>query len=644
MKVFLNSICLLSTFFLASSSAFSAPASSDKPYELTIVLDVAPNKVLTEVFRDQIERELREGLQAALGDLARVKVVRDHPKLADIHARGLGRALDAWKECSNVKTHFVLIDLVANQYEIQARQYDGPSGTASPVVRVERTPDRAFVARTAALLIERDFGFIATFRAWPKAKDAKDQPQNVQLELQGAGFGVPLSRWVKQGDVFAIVQMFDGSRAPRPVDWALVQIQDLPRDDASNGACTGRLFWRFKMPVPEGFGHSHYRCIKLGAIRAPVRVRFLQQKNANPLSSLTVQVRRQGFQGEAPSLFTSFTDSSGNFTTAQPNVQPFDRAAFVTVLSSGKPLALLPLPLVSEEPVVVVVDVKADTDDMLIRRIDSWRTQVNEASLVQVHIFQEIQDLAQKPGASREKIVKRAQDGLKRTQEDYEYLQAEEKELLDDPEIKRLDPKQQEQMKQQEQTLEDLKNGEKELKKFVDKQEKILQEENSPERKAALALFADAELALKKADYGQAIELYQKGLLVIDDPSVRKTLEKLEADWKPRSDAHREARAFIYDKWPDLDTVGLDREMETARKALEECIRVGDKIGPLKLYLASKTHIIHLQKELEGLKPAINVDDEKPAQLIKKIADDLQKLVADTLKFLDKESNKLPKK
>ena len=52
--------------------------------------------------------------------------------------RGLQHALDSWKYLSNTKIHFVLIDFVQGQYEISAREYDGTTGLASPVVRQVR--------------------------------------------------------------------------------------------------------------------------------------------------------------------------------------------------------------------------------------------------------------------------------------------------------------------------------------------------------------------------------------------------------------------------------------------------------------------------------------------------------------------------
>src|SRR5438105_668927 len=41
---------------------------TDKPYRLQVVLRIAENRLLTLVFWDLVERELRESLQAALGD------------------------------------------------------------------------------------------------------------------------------------------------------------------------------------------------------------------------------------------------------------------------------------------------------------------------------------------------------------------------------------------------------------------------------------------------------------------------------------------------------------------------------------------------------------------------------------------------
>ena len=72
---------------LAFPALAHAQSERNKPYELQIVVHVAPNRLLTEVFRERIERELHDGFQGALGDMGRVKVTHEHPRLPDVLAR-----------------------------------------------------------------------------------------------------------------------------------------------------------------------------------------------------------------------------------------------------------------------------------------------------------------------------------------------------------------------------------------------------------------------------------------------------------------------------------------------------------------------------------------------------------------------------
>ena len=62
---------------------------ASKPYRFQVVLHMTEHPFFTDVFRDKVKRELHDSLQAALGDLARVEVVTDHPRLQEVLARGL---------------------------------------------------------------------------------------------------------------------------------------------------------------------------------------------------------------------------------------------------------------------------------------------------------------------------------------------------------------------------------------------------------------------------------------------------------------------------------------------------------------------------------------------------------------------------
>src|SRR5205807_8376908 len=141
----------------------------------------------------------------ALGQLGQVEILSDHPLRAEVESKGLQQTLDAWKQVSDVKTHFVRIDYNQGQYELQALQHDGWTGLASPVLRTARTNDRFFVARTAALLIDQDLGLAGTVAA------PSPQTDEVNVTLKGGALGVSLGRWVKPDDVFAVARVYQAA-------------------------------------------------------------------------------------------------------------------------------------------------------------------------------------------------------------------------------------------------------------------------------------------------------------------------------------------------------------------------------------------------------------------------------------------------
>src|SRR5438067_1118494 len=143
------SLCVYLCLSVASPARAALDPELKTPYQLRVVLHIADHRALTPVFQQQLQRELAGQLQLTYGPLARVEVVRVHRLLKDIRARGL-QALDDWGELSGFKTHFVLVDYADGCYRLQARQHDGMTGMASPVIRRDQTPEPRLVARTAA--------------------------------------------------------------------------------------------------------------------------------------------------------------------------------------------------------------------------------------------------------------------------------------------------------------------------------------------------------------------------------------------------------------------------------------------------------------------------------------------------------------
>jgi hypothetical protein len=600
-----------------------------KPYKLTVVLHVADNRLLTVPFQERVERELREGLQAALGDLGDVKVVREHPKLAEVLDRGL-RSLDTWNERSGVKTHFVLIDFSGTDYEIEARQYDGLTGTATPLVRRDRTQDREFVGRAAAQMVERDLGIIGTFPTWPRGA----KPQKVQLELKGGGLDAPMNRWVQKSDVFAVVQIPTGSGTGRVVPDAIVQVEAPPGE--GEATCTGNLFWR-RNP-PGGAGVAGYRCVKLGAARGPLHMRLVQMKpdgspGVLPSPAPTLQVRRHGFSGEDDTHLNVNADPKavGSYDTSKLGDKGrFDRVAFVTVHYGGEPRAEIPVVLLDDQPVTVPVTL-LEKDDAGVAELNKrlWRRSVLYSYAEQSMAFTE---LSAKKDTPRAKLIEMAREAAKRSEEDLARLRAERGEVYG----KNLTDADKRDLAQADQRLKAIEAGVAELNRYVARQEQIDKEEKDPKNQRVLEQLERGKLLEKDGELGKAIALYEE---ILQDGFKSEELEqrvkKLRELWEPKSPEHRKARDFIYHTWPTLDTAGLQSQMEEARKALAVCRQVGDTVGPQKLYKGIQTHAARLLKEAEGLRD-VNEEDAKQLKVIKDLGAELTRLETEIKVFLDK--------
>ncbi len=317
-------------------------------------------------------------------------------------------------------------------------------------------------------------------------------------------------------------------------------------------------------------------------------------------------------------------------TTPDGDKGLFDDVAFVSVTSGmDPPRPQIPVALLDDRPVVVPVNVTAEAGSALASRRAAWERNVSDSVMVQITLFKEIQELMSRPEGAKQALEK-ARAGLKRTEADLEGLEAERAELEKEGGASFRPPREM-------QRLKDLEEGKKQLVSFLGKQDEIERTENDPKRKAWRSLVEQARLLEKEAEVGKAIGIYKKVLGEgLDSAELQKHLEDLEKAWKPVDEAHADARRFIYNVWPILETARLKEQMAEAEKAFAECRRAKDLIGPLRLFKATEAHAVRLKKELDALNPSINIDDEKPAQLIKEIAPGLSKLAGDIQLYLQK--------
>ena len=613
-------------FFLFSSLLFPLPLArgaldpeTDKPYRLQVVLRIAENRLLTPVFRDLVERQLRESLQAALGDLASVEVVRQHPLLKEVEAKGLQAALDGYSILSDAKIHFVLVDFVDGLYEIQARQHDGFTGLASPVRR-SSTADRQLVARLATLLIDQDFGLAGTVE--------QIQGDRVTVKLKGGRLGARLGYWLQKDQVFAVIQIMQGSAQQRRsfrMPLTLLQVLEEPRGEA----CRCRLLSRpFKDPLPQAPSVLGYRCLKLGTTEAPLRLRVVvrDDKLGTPVPNAQVRISTRGF-GVDDILDTVSTNQDGLVRSPHS----YKHVAFVRILTFEKLVTQVPIEIIQDQTITCPVNVSAETaaqGELLYRR-EQWLRHVNDGLDVANNLVKELNAMAAMTEPSSESALRRAQAGLTALQNDISNLTAEHAGLSADG-VKES-PRGEEGLKQL-QGLHDTLQG------FIGELQANVTKEKDPKRKELIKLAAQAKFQEQEAEFDAAIKLYKQVQAQGEDtPELRAKIAALEGARKPKNKQHEKAQAFIFDAWPKLETATqINARLEEARLAFSTCREVGDTLSPQKLLKAYAMHTERLAKEGDTLQPQDKEDDRKTAQLIIDLSQKLKEFNEQVKEYLRK--------
>jgi hypothetical protein len=593
----------------------------DTPYRLKVVLDVGSNRLLTPLFLDQVERDLRDILQTELGALARVEVARTHPLLKEVRSKGLDLALKNYRRLSEDKTHFVRIDFTGGRYEIQARQHDGLTGLSSPLVRRAATDDRLLVARTAALVVKQDFGLVGTVTRVSGSK--------VTVALKGGELGVRLTDWVEPTEVFAVAQIARGSRGRRsvPMEWALLQVTSAPQ----NGVCSCQFYHRFKRDtLADQGGVLGYRCLKLGTLRgAPLRMRFLDFKTHAPLDSLQVHVSSTGFDAAAKKLATN---REGLISRTEDT---YSHVAFVRVLSAGKVRASIPVAMLSNRTVDCLISISAQAEEegeKELRR-DRWVRRIFDSLRVAADRVTRLNELGKK-NQVREAFVE-AKEGLDNLNADLKSLKEERDRLRQEGGLD---------LREGEQGLEELQKRQKELSPFVVKLGKIVKDVKDPRQLKMLNMIEQARLLETQAEFGQALKLYDEILEANPkEAKIRKRYVALERAWEIKNKPHKEARAYIYETWPTLsDPVALKKGLEKVRDAFTICARYHDALSPQKILQANLKHTDTLKKRFDTLQPKTREDDRKVAEVIAKVAAELKELHQEVTAYLKKEKPAFP--
>ena len=579
----------------------------DKPYDLHVVLHVADNRYLTPVFQDRLQLDLRDQLQLALGWLARVEVVRTHPLLPEIEAKGLDSALDAWNQVSSLKTHFVLVDFAQGVYTLQARQHDGMTGLLSPAVRRAQTSDRGQVAQTAARLVEQDFGVAGT---------VTEVDKDIQIALKGGKLAAHRQRSVKPGEVFALSRITKEGEITRGrrVPWALLEVLEAPRD----GLVRCRLWHRFQQddlrPLPGVLG---YRCLKIATSPGPLKIRLIDDVHFGPLAGLQVHVLRPG--DKKPAELT--TNRDGLAVTRGR----YEQMVLVRVVSGDTVRAQLPVELMGERTVVCRLKSQPEAEALspLEFRKDLWlRRMLDSLRLAS----ERVAHLNQELNKSLEGALQTARNGLKNMEEDHTVFTLERAEIqsLAGQRKVKID------LRDGDSALGELRKKQQDLERFITRVESVLKEARNAEELGLARLLERARLLEAEADFEPAIALYDRVLAASPDQAkVKEHVDKLKAAWAPRSAKHAEARLFLVQTWPKLDVAELKKHLDQAKAALAVCKEAQDRLTPLRMIRANVTHVARLTKHLETLRGQESEDNRNQAKDLLHVVEGLRLLHAE---------------
>ncbi len=586
-------------------AVFAQPALDAEPttpYQWNIVIQTRPHPLLTPAFRDGLRRDLLAALQPALSPLGTVEVFDlesvppgdREPLWQEFLEKGFA-ALDAPRDLTGVKTHFLRIEVRDGVYHLESRQHDGFVGLASPVVRKQSTRAPELVGRTAGLMIDRDFGLAGTVEPIPGTVE------QVMVRFRGGKLG-PIDRFVKEGDIFAVSQITRTTRpAPPPVrsatgkivapppgsvpppaltpavrEYTLLRVAENPTDGVAK--CTALT--QYKNAIASGANIAGYRCLKLSTVTAPVSVRLVTgASGAASIPVANVRATDRGFQ--VPSDTRDFLDFRNGLYRSS---RPLSGVACVTVALGETQSKQFPVPILGTEPVTLEFQVNAQAEEKAAfeRAVLAVSSRAADARIGQAACFKAVADLI---------VAKKNSDALARARAGFEAADTGVKVLSD--EVQQLkaqadkSPGSENLLNSVDQQLAAIRETNRQLADRIKDLEAVVAKANDPANVGrevqAQAINTRINLLLARGEVDEALAAYDQLVTLLDDTEVKSRRDKLAAEWKPKDDAHAKAREYMIKTWPALATItDLRDSLPQLRNAVDACKKAGDRYAFLR--------------------------------------------------------------
>jgi predicted nuclease with TOPRIM domain len=627
-------VALAALIAMAGPARAALDAEPSQKYQFRVVVRCGSHAWLGAAFRRDLCDDLGATLRAALGTLADVTVIdmnavpRDQwePLWATTESRGLA-GLDTTTEFGKLKTHFLRLDYVSGHYELQARQHDGSTGILSRIRR-ERTADRQLVTRVATRMLAQDFGPVG-------AVIGTDNP--VQVQLKGGSLGGPLDQWVHKGEVFALVKIVNArggeTRGIRIEDTLLVA-----NDSPKNGVveCTVAFRGQENPLMVQGGSILGYRCIKLGTVAGPLRMRLVDDRGQAHTRTLQIRVHPQKFvTGESPDEEVINSDR-GLFVSKKS----YDHVAFVRVVTGARIIAQFPVDVADDRVATITVGVNAEQErigQLQYAKNDLLR-QINESIIVQNDRFMEgkkLMDLQR-----NDEALKKARASRQTLEEDVARLTANVSRLKSEiggAPIKLEECESRIRMMQEFRVI---------LNRRIGNLEELIAIQNDPTILATKGklktLISQGQSQEDQLDLDTAIATYQQIVKEFptepDTLNIRKRLEVLERTWAIQNEDHRAARKFVYQDWSALRTsADIAAKLPAARAAMATLRQVNDQFSLLKLQRSFPELGQRVANEVEQLLKDASPDEAKKNQ-IQKVIEDLAKFAQEVDEALSAKS------
>ena len=616
------------------------------PYRWRVVVQFAAGPQFPPPARAQLLSDTRAALQPTLGALGTVEVLdldalpeaaRD-PLTREFALTGFA-ALDSpkFRELTGVKTHFLKLSGAGGAVKLEARQHDGSTGLALPVVRVKETRDPQTVNRLAGLLLARDFGPTATVEVPDKESDT--------VTVRFRGGALPgLERHLKIGDILAVSEVYEqrrpdppnlNSRARPRVTETLLRLESMP--EAGVARC--RVLTRFKNAFNIARTLLGVRAMKLATTEAAVELRVLDQDGRPPAAATLLQVRASdvGFLPTAEARDRlEFRD--GLFRSGRPLR---GLACVVVTVGASQAQQFFPVPILDGQTVSLKfpVDPKVAALVEYQNRLDDFAGRLRAAADTQRTLIDELARLI--VAGKNPQALERAVTGLTTLELLDKELTALLAGLRTPPEA--AAPEAAARLADSDARLKALREGRPAVAAKADELRKSIGTTNDPanfERE-----FAAKERVLRirrfvaAGEVPQALDEYDLLYELTKQDATREQKAKLEAEWKPRNEAHKKARDFVLDTWRQLPdpaayAANLDRLTDAAKTMTDN----GDRLGLRNLLTALEQTFTKLKEAFDRLDKNTASDDETVAQ-IGALSKSLGKLETETIAAVAKLEN-----